>query len=345
MANIHLHPQVHHVIVRKTQSFPPNSDVAATDELRTFEGIAGKLMFLDRIDICCEGSNANSIPVECLTTILQKVQGLKALRLESVRLSGRHEEVYVELIKALKQSSLEEIHLNNCLPSRETEMIQMMADALARLPTLRCFEMAETRIYDEGTWTGRALESICASPTLEVLRIQGPHFIKDGHVQMMVNRLKFSQTLKELSLLCDIGKESMSAICGFLRRNSTLQILSLNRIKYGQQAPEIAQALVNNRTLRSLHLYFHYGTVRGICSSFQQLLERNCTLEKVAGGWACSHIDLFLKLNQAGRASLLEGSGKASAKEWIDVMAERQHCVSSLFYLLSQNPSLCNAQY
>jgi hypothetical protein len=341
LANIALHRHADHVIVRKSSSFHSNNEISMEDEMEIFEAIATlpNLTWLDVVEV----DDGGSLPVLGLAAALRLAKNLRILRLDSVLVSGRDED-FAHLVQALKNHpSISEVHLIGCLPARETETIQDLADALAGLKSLRVIEIVETRFSPCGAWTGRSLATLCESPFLKALRVRGVRFLRDPHVILLAQKLEKNSALEELSLLCDIGKPALTAICRMLCVNTTLQELCLNRIIHGEQAYELAQALEINSTLRGLHLYFRHCVVKDIRSCFHRLMERNYTLEKVAGGWACSNIEFFLKLNRAGRGSLLGESNKASPAEWVNVLATQQDCVSSLFYLLSQNPTLCAA--
>lgn len=145
----------------------------------------------------------------------------------------------------------------------------------------------------------------------------------------------------ELSLLCDIGKIAVDALCEMLTENRSLQAVCLNRIMEGKQSSDVARALACNTSVRELHLYFRNCNIDPLRTSFLGLMEKNYTLEKLAGGWACSNLELYLKLNRAGRKRLLGSHAKLSPSEWIDMMASQRDDVRCLFYLVSQNPGIC----
>lgn len=343
-ANLNLHKDVDHVIVRKSPSYnTENNPVAeAEDCVITLEAVAAleNLTKLDLVDF--DGGN---LPVQGLAVVFRNAKKLNSLRIDSVRMSGTRQE-FAQFVKELKgHPSLSEIHLVGCLPSRETEMIQCMAEALASLGTLRVVEIVETRFSPYDSWSGNALADICKSPTLKILRVRGVRFLRDDHIILMAKALQNHNSLEELSLLCDIGERAVEAICEMLRENQSLQVVCLNRIMEGKQSADIARALALNTTVRELHLYFRYCVLEHLRSAFLELMEKNYTLEKLAGGWVCSNLNLYLKLNKAGRKQLLGSDAKPSASDWIDLMASQQEDVASVYYLLSQNPTLCYESY
>ena len=189
--------------------------------------------------------------------------------------------------------------------------------------------------------TGKALATLCQSPYLKALRVRGVRFLKDDHIILSAQALKTNATMNELSFLCDIGGRAVEALCEMLVVNRSLQVVCLNRIMEGKQASDIARALSLNTTVRELHLYFRYCVIEHLRTSFLALMQQNYTLEKLAGGWACSSLEFYLNLNRAGRKQLLGNSIKPSPMDWIDLMATQQDDVRSLFYFLSQNPTLC----
>jgi hypothetical protein len=335
-ANINLHRSLDHVIVRKSPTLFGESG-CLEDDLKSLECVAQmeNLTRLDLVDF--EGDNLSA---RGLAIVMIHARKLQALRLDKVRIVGSDKDFAESVNELRRHSALTELCLVGCLPSKETTMIQAWAEALSSLKTLQVVEIVETRFSPYESWTGTALATLCQSASLTTLHIRGLRFLRDDHIVLMARTLQKQQgVLKELSLLSDIGEDAVRAICNMLRVNQSLQILSLNRIMDGEQASEIAEALAENSTLREIRLYFLYCVVHKLRVSFLELVKQNCTLEKVDGGWACSNIEFFLKLNRAGRKRLMHGS--SSPWDWVEVLASQHDDLDALYYLLSQNPTLC----
>lgn len=394
LANIALHHDVDHVIVRKSPTFhvhtgaPDDDDddnvmrdsttTSTEDDLITLEAI-GKLQYLTRLDLVdfeeYTGNNrigSGSLPILGLAKLLQHAHKLTTLRLNSVHVTGSRADFDAFLqVLSTTTTLLEVVYLMDCLPARESPHLQGMAAALSRLPTLRVVEIVETRHAPPTSWSGKALATLCTSPYLETLRVRGVRWLHDHQIELLAqaiidksNSKNNTSTchLKELSLLCnDMGPRAVTALCDMLRSNHSIEMLCLNRIAlHGASAENLAHALAHNTSVRQLHLYFHlphqhacskynhdyYVSVQDLRTLFLQhcLMDKNYTLEKIVGGWACDDIHLFCKLNTAGRKRLLvsnENGNKASKHQWVNVLASQQDDVRSLYYLLSQNPTLC----
>jgi hypothetical protein len=357
-ANIDLHRTFDHVIVRKSPTFGENNLDDDDDLLKSLEHVA-KMENLTRLDLGDFEGNNNNVPVKGLTLVMMHAHKLETLRLDTVRMVGSDED-FGKFLKALsRHSALTQLHLVGCLFSKENPtMIQALAETLSSLKTLRVVGIVETRYSPCEYWTEKALTALLSqSSSLTALHIRAFQFLRDDHIVGMAQTLQRKKNngvsccccLQELTLLSDIGDDAVLAICDMLRINQSLQILSLNRIiMNGEQGSElIADALAENSTLREIRLYFLYCVVHKLRASFLDLLVRksNCTLEKIQGGWACSNMEFFLKLNRAGRKRLIgnkDYDGSSSSHwDWVEVMASLQDDLDALFYLLSQNPTLC----
>ena len=165
----------------------------------------------------------------------------------------------------------------------------------------------------------------------------------------------------------DLDNAAVTALGQLLRTDTTaLQILRLNRLLNGTEANILLQSLVHNTTLRELYISCRpqqqqhesetpttphqqkttTTTTTTIRSQCLRLLHdhQNCTLEVLGGGLlgldGDTNIEFFLRLNASGRKRLLGASSHPTRKDFMDIMAHNQHCLSSLFYLLTLNPTL-----
>lgn len=284
------------------------------------------------------------VSVESLVRLVTNVEQLQVLRLDTVRISCESQNDFDALEEALEQHiSLQEIQFVGCRPSEGTPTLEPLARAIAKTPTLQVVEIAETTFPPSGAWTGDALGELCRSTSLRILRVRGVRFLSDADIVLMAKVLETNHVMEELWLLsCELGFAGIgpAAIAEMLRYNTKLHILGLNRLCFSEHALTIAEALQYNSALRGLHLCMMDGLTSRVQNRFAYLLEKNYVLEKVSGGCFASEVDLYLRLNKAGRRNLLEDSN-CTKQQWINVLEKQNDDLSALFYLLSKNPCLC----
>ena len=136
-----------------------------------------------------------------------------------------------------------------------------------------------------------------------------------------------------------------------LRENTTLWVLRLFIDGASADVPLIRRllldALENHPSLKSLRIAFR-GTYNkdivqeSFVGPLEQLLKyKNFTLEelKLDGVELSEEIKLLLKLNEAGRAKLLENSEAFNL--WVKALFSNKDDIDVSFLILSLNPSLC----
>lgn len=349
-------------------------------EKSIFQAI-GCLPNLQRLDIT--GFHPHTVSASCLVVLLQEAKKLSHLRLDCIQITTttrrrrideedvndndndnhnhQNEQEMQELVTVLAQlPSLEEVVLVNCNDD-ETSTSEYLAKGLAQSPILKVVEIIDTRSNSGGNITnengseteggcrsGSSLAALCSSTSLKILRLRGLRFLCDSHITRLAQQLEQNQStsvLEELNIMCGIGSTAVYAICQMLRTNTKLQMLGLNCVEKGEHAKEIAQALKDNSSLKTLHLYFREGNVKEIQYHFETLLttNNNYTLETIRGGWTNATINFYLDLNKSGRKQLLNNGYTASREQWIDFITAQSDVPSTAMYLLLQNPSLCRS--
>lgn len=140
------------------------------------------------------------------------------------------------------------------------------------------------------------------------------------------------------------------------------------RSKTLSNARTLIKAMKQNVSLEHLHMNFYHVTPDAVSAAlvepFSELLQTNFVLQNLTLRGKHTFVrlgpqlDFQLKLNQAGRYSLLAGGeaisnndnilsekrcGLAAPRaEWVEVISNNQNDASIVFYLISMNPSLCN---
>lgn len=374
LATLSINESVHHVIVRKSMSYSGGGNtaiMAATtaaviqdnnnnneEECNIWKAI-GQLPNLTHLEVADFENEALS--VKGLALALQEAQQLTTLKLDSVGVTGNDNDYALLEVVLANHQSLSHIHFIGCFPSHNNNTtnsynndMDALAIALARVPHLREVEIYESRFMSIRAWTGHSLAQLCQSSSIQCLRIRGFRFLTDEQVTIFAESLmkpnrKSGSRLTELHLACDIRKSGVAALCQLIRSKTKLQILEVNGIcdnDHGHNSQSIANALSENTSLKELGLIFQHGFTGHLQECFEDLLyNKNYTLEKISGSWTSPTIDFLLRMNQLGRGSLLVKANNATKMDWINTMALQHEDLglSSSFYLLSQNPSLCSA--
>lgn len=337
-----LSEEVDHLII--CQSAPLFSELRVTQEemVDVFQaaGVLSNLKTLVLTDF-----EDNALPVKCLADFIHNAQELHTLRLDSIRITGNRVDMDDLCASLMTHPSLEEIYLSGCIPADETTILEPIARSIANIHSLKLVEIVETSFPPSGAWTGGSLAELCRSDSLEVLRVRGIRFLMDEDILLMAKALNSNKAMKQLWLLsCELGFQGVgpTAIAEMLRNNSSLEILGLNRLCFNRHAMIIADALKANSSLRGLHLCLRDGLSSEVRDYYANIVEENYALEKVSGGLigSDSQVEFFLRLNRAGRKTLLQDENCAK-KKWITALESQSNDVSALYYLLSRKPSLC----
>ena len=106
------------------------------------------------------------------------------------------------------------------------------------------------------------------------------------------------------------------------------------------------QLRISNRTLMTLNIYGGIGQMKSksIVRAFVNALEANyelywLSINEVFREQDVQHLRFLLRLNREGRGLIL--SGHHGKTVWVNKLIAVSDCLSSLFYYLSCNPTLC----
>ena len=224
-----------------------------------------------------------------------------------------------------EHSSLISFHLH--LPNQTSEVNRVI---LSELPSLS--NLHELRISVHGARADDADETHCwMSPLLQMPhlnRLTLPN-VCQREIAELTTALQDNTTLQELSLNdCQFDELGWEALARVLQTNSNLQVFSIHhRDRFPDRfVMHLTESLILNdsTSLRVIHLS---GASSEGCTSTKMnaalldLLQTNNTLQsiKVEGCEQNARIDMYLKLNQAGRSRL-----------------------DCIYTMLRDNPNLCN---
>ncbi|CAB9516739.1 NACHT, LRR and PYD domains-containing protein [Seminavis robusta] len=215
--------------------------------------------------------------------------------------------------------------------------VSAMAEMLEDNKQLETLSLATKALDSEGfIRLGRVLKT---HPTLRELSLDNstsssehPASVQKPAIASLSNMLEVNTSIRRLDLSgISMDDTTVALLASSLKTNSKLQELSLGSIKL--QSDEEDEETTTESKL---------GRVFGV---LEDLVEHNTVLEKISteqdtltlnfGG----KINFLLSLNQRGlRTAMVDVN---THRKWFaNKLAESVYCVSTLFYLLSMNPSL-----
>lgn len=258
---------------------------------------------------------------------LQSATKLQTLSMEDIQVTAAHKEFVADLGQALKNhSSLTFVKLSNFFANdwsnTEPDVLEPLVEALGTIPNL------ET-LYFSG----------CGSHALtgQDVRLISP----EGISQLMGPCLK----LLELSFL-ELQDEHFETIARQLSKNSTLETISLDYHRLGSKGfRDMMRALETNSGVRTLSLRSLHDIGEEGYAQAMKMLQFNYGIEVLsvtANPLQQANIDLYLRMNSAGRAKLRDPT--ASTRDWVNVLARTSDDVDVVRHLLQEMPGLCNTE-
>jgi len=162
-----------------------------------------------------------------------------------------------------------------------------------------------------------ALIKVVSIPTLEHLQLSFLE-LDDHHFEAMASVLKNNNSLRTISL--DYHKLESIGFCHMMQAmqtNVTVKTLSLRSLQdIGNEGFQKAMSM--------LQLNYAIENLSVTASPYQQ-----------------AQIDLYLRMNGAGRGLLREPT--ASMSQWVDILAKSSDDLDVVRHLLQEIPGLCNA--
>ena len=298
------------------------------DNILRFFQTLGKIPFLEELIIQSSSRfHVEEIPPLGLLCLRHATQ-LHTLGLEDMQVTAAHTVFLASLDMALRHHpSLVSVSLRNFFANdganTEANVLDPVLKALGTIPNLRQLEFSGCGSHaltghDIRLISTHSLGTIVGKPTLQHL---------------------------ELSFL-DMEDDHFATIAECLKdRNSLLESLYLDYHKLGRDGFRcMMKALESNRGVKTLSL----RSLRDIgAEGFQHAmntLQVNYGIEALsitASPSQQAQIDLFVRMNGAGRARLREPS--VSLSEWVDVIAKSSEDVDVVRHLLQEIPGLCHA--
>jgi hypothetical protein len=266
------------------------------------------------------------IPAQGLLSLRQAPQ-LRRLVLEDMQITASHKAFISALATAVEShSSLKEIVMTNFFAN----------------------DWANTgpNVLDPLIWT------LATIPNLELLELSGcgSHALCGQDAQLLsstsLSKLLGKPTLQHLQLsFLELDDQHFEAIASQLRMNESLTNLSLDYHNLNSRGfREMMQAMEYNSSVKTLSLRSLRDIGNDGFAEAMKMLQLNYSIESLsvtASPSQQAQIDLYLRMNRAGRDMLREPS--ASMSQWVDVIARNSDDIDVVRHLLQEIPGLCNA--
>ena len=331
----------------KLQIVPTNELGAIFEGLAAFTGM--KQFFVKKIV---------SLPAQSLARVVEQQEQLDFLYLQNVSLSGEQED-FQALTEALRyHKGLRKIRFYMVRPSlRTAASLNPVISAVAAIPNLEEVTLIHCNLTDdhngddEDDWDGRSLLDLCGSKSLKILTLTFSTELKDQHIEQMVAALQSNKTLQNVSIRAQhLGPAAGISLGNLLNSNPKLERLRV-QLSSDEHAVPIVEALHQNTNLQRLGLILPQKDNKGmreqVLGKMTDMLRKSnynlLQMDLVGLSTNVEEIRFYLKVNQAGRKSLLAGG--ATRDEWVRTICNHNNDLSVMYYFLSRNPNVCLAVF
>jgi 3-methyladenine DNA glycosylase AlkC len=341
------HKIVDNVEVNVDDSFftEQNDARAFVERLASLNGLKSFRLLPDKFNIIYD------FPVDILTTLLRRAQGLQMISLCALDWIGSPDD-FAKFIETLRNhSSLCLVRLIRCRFPENSNVLQDFIANLAQVPKLREVELCGAEESSLGILSSESMERISHSEMLEKLRLDNFELSED-HFSVMLQWLERNNNrLTGVSLSsCQLSSPSLHRLARMLSSNGTLEELSFcltrthNQTYTDESFEAISQSLHDNTSLRQFRLTGSNGWPKlndRIQTAFLTMLRRNCTLERLSlfdSADLQRDIDFWLALNRMGRKRVMNEN--ATKEDWLQVITWSLVDLDCIYFFLSMKPEL-----
>lgn len=346
-----------------------------------FEAI-GRLPRLRKLSINSYPNSVGIVSMKALNHMLLDASNLRMLTISDVQVSGTPEDFQVfsrrvqrmfylrafcfadcnivldsssaPMLPSQQQQRFDK-DLSDASPAKAKDLLNSLFLTLSILPSLEIVYLEAKKKGGFGSLSVSAATALCLSASIRILKLRKLH-LTNAHATSMAQILEMNRSIVNLDLgSTNLDSKTAEAFGKMLRVNSTLDHLELGleTMICDDSAKELASGLRHNRHLRSFALTSScnsnaktFGRVTPKCrKAFLQMLQFNYFLEKFflfRKSPLSREFKMYSGLNKMGRGDLLQSSANCS-KDWVGKLAEVKDDVNSIFYFLSNNPTLCSA--
>lgn len=234
----------------------------------------------------------------------------------------------------------------------DVALLDQLFTSLSILPSLQVVYVEAKDQGGLGDLSVPSATSLFLSASIRFMRIRNLD-LSDDHIACMASMLEMNHTLQALDVgsMTDFKAPAAQAMGKMLRVNTTLLHLELgmDKILQDECAEILAEALQHNRQLRSFALVARNPMVLKqqrlspkTRKAMLQMLQQNYQLQKFFLFRKYSlnrEFKLYSSLNKLGRGSLLQDANRP--EDWIQKLATVNNNLDSIFYFVSNNPTLC----
>jgi hypothetical protein len=293
--------------------------------LRFFEGLGNSCV--EELQIQSSSRfHIEIIPGEALLP-LRSATRLKCLEFQDMQVTASNQDFITALCRTIDgHATLETVVLPNFFANDYTNTEPDVLDGLlltcAAMPALKTLELTGCGSH---ALSGRSVRLV-STDALKII-------------------LSSSSTLSRLHLsFLEFKDEHFGSVIGQLARNTTLTNLALDYHDLDSTGfRSIMLAMEDNTSIKTLSL----RSLRDIgLDGFAQvmlMLQYNFTMETLsvtASPAQQAEIDLYLRMNSAGRGKLRDAN--ATINEWIEILARHSDDLDVTRNLLQEVPGLCN---
>ena len=344
-----------------------------------FEAI-GRLPRLRKLSINSYPNSVGIVSMKAINHMLLDASNLRMLTISDVQVTGTPEdfEVFSQRVQRMlylrafcfvdcnivldasmlspRQQQRFNKDLSYTSSTQANDLLNSLFLTLSILPSLEIVYLEAKEKGGFGSLSVAAATALCLSASIRILKLRKLQ-LTNVHITSMAQLLEMNCSIVNLELgsIPNLDSRSSEAFGKMLRVNTTLDHLELGleTMICDNSATEFASALRHNSHLRSFALTSsstknakNFGRVTPKCrKAFLQMLQYNYFLEKFflfRKSPLSREVKLYSNLNKMGRGDLMQSNTNCSEK-WVSKLAEVKDDVNSIFYFLSNNPTLCSA--
>lgn len=312
--------------------------------IESFDSMGKILTEVQRLEIHFYSSNRVQLPTKALAAFLRGAKRLTYLLMNGMRFSGTVEDM-ADLGKAFQEHpALHRLCFFNC-ESLDPECVPMdpLLAAIRLSPVIKDVALRYT------SWTNPHLGLICDTHSnLRTLRLTGKDSLGKNGLTLMMDALKTNVSVREFAInQCSPEFGTGEKVGEMLLANPRLEAVVMEISSFLETIP-VAKALKVNNTLKKLDLFVVRKSPNMLKESeeakkeYGVSMEVNTTLIHMVLNTHNSiettpKIELYLRLNRAGRAKLLSNDD-LTHREWLCFVLSFKDDLSMMYYMLSTKP-------
>lgn len=339
-------------------------------------GSVGFLEALEELQVWC-----STVPVAVFRETILHAQNLRKVYFFRVSLAGSQEEFdqFAEAIKG--HPNLRDVRMGGfeAVTNNGTISLNALVEGMAVMPALEILSLKLSNFRALAPFSAQSLSKVFQSKTIRDLYLS--HLgLRHDHLAVVAAGVQHSTTIRLLDLFgndvynsnviqiskalenntaletlvlpCpteNLSTESCAAISKAIQQNKHLQTLHFPRSNFGDDGLlHISQGLTVNTTLKTIEVGVSKEVSSQGTEALLSMLDKNYKLEKFVVSSAekdvKDKVEYYTRLNEVGRGSLLQQTGKATRAQWVDMLISVNDDLDCLYYFMLMNPSACQVR-